>query len=403
MNRQTLSKSDSISTAREIAQSIAARATEIDEQAVFPAANLQEMKQSGLMGLIVPRHYGGEGASFAEMIKVAQILASACLSTGMIWAMHCQQVATLMDHAPEALKQKILPLVAAGKMFIASVTSEREKGGHLLTAHAPLIKIGEEFLLSRDAPVVTGGAFGDGYLITMRADENSPPSSVVLVFAERSQLEIETRSGWYPLGMRGTDSVAMLLKGRLPEDQIINPPGGFEQVAITTMIPVGHIAWAASWLGAAQGALNQMLGIFRDPQARKGYNLQSELFIARLARIRLQIDTVSAYLEQMTLEYASLRKKMQTEEVLRVSPRFNIRINNLKVLASELLFDAVNELMQLSGLRYGYLKNNRVSLERTFRDLRSASLMYTNDRLLMANGKLTLLDRDILAGSTDRL
>ena len=51
----------------------------------------------------------------------------------------------------------------------------------------------------------------------------------------------------------------------------------------------------------------------------------------------------------------------------------------LKVLASEQLFEVVNRLIQLAGLRYGYLKNSTVPLERTMRDLRSASLMYALD------------------------
>ena len=398
MNSLTPPLVNPIEIAREVARVIAAHAAKVDEQGIFPETGLQALKQSGLMGLIVPYEYGGLGASYEMMSQIAQILAGSCLSTGMIWAMHCQQVATITDHASEELRQKVLPMIANGKMFVASVTSEREKGGHLLTAYAPLMMADDEIVLVRDAPVVTGGAFGDGYLITMRASEDSPPSQVVLVFADRTQLEIEARSGWFPLGMRGTDSAAMTLKGHLPCTQVINPQGGFEHVAVSTMIPVGHIAWAASWLGATQAAFNQMLDIFRDPKARKGYNLQSDLFTTRLARIRLQIDTVRVYLQQVIQEYEDTRRYSDDENGKSkcASPSFNIRINNLKLLASEVLFDAINQLIQLSGLRYGYMRNERVCLERTFRDLRSASLMYSNDRLLVANGKLALLDRDAL-------
>src|SRR5260370_29257318 len=71
---------------------------------------------------------------------------------------------------------------------------------------------------------------------------------------------------------------------------------------------------------------------------------------------------------------------------------FQIHINTLKILAAELPFQAVDELIQLLGMRYGYMRNKRAPLERIFRDLRSASLMYSNDRLLIANGKLALVD-----------
>jgi acyl-CoA dehydrogenase len=43
-------------------------------------------------------------------------------------------------------------------------------------------------------------------------------------------------------------------------------------------------------------------------------------------------------------------------------------------------------------LAQGYMKNTALDLERVFRDLRSATLMYHNDRLLGANGKLILVE-----------
>lgn len=392
MNRTEHPALDPLAAAHEVAAVAAAHAADVDELGVFPEDGLRALKQSGLMGLIVPREYGGLGASYATMAEVAQVLSGACLSTGMIWAMHCQQVACVVDHAPEVLRRQVLPQIAAG-MFVASVTSEQEKGGHLLTAYAPLMVVGEELLLVRDAPVVTGGAYGDGYLITMRASEESPPSEVVLVFAERAQLEVEIRSDWHPLGMRGTQSVGISLKGCLPKEQVINPTGGFEHLAVSTMIPVGHIAWASAWLGAARGALLQMIDVFRDPKARKGYNLQSDLFATRLANVRLHIDTVGGYLQQVIQDYEKLLGDQGTDNPELRAPRFNIHVNNLKLLSSDMLFTAINQLVQLSGLRYGYERNNRVPLERIFRDLRSASLMYANDRLLVANGKLALLDR----------
>jgi len=45
------------------------------------------------------------------------------------------------------------------------------------------------------------------------------------------------------------------------------------------------------------------------------------------------------------------------------------------------------------------VRDARVALERRFRDLRSAALMYSNDRLYVANGKLTLVDPEFAPGS----
>ncbi len=74
----------------------------------------------------------------------------------------------------------------------------------------------------------------------------------------------------------------------------------------------------------------------------------------------------------------------------------SIQINNLKITASEMLHEAVDEMINLAGVKYGYTKNESIPLERTLRDIRSARLMYRNDLLLIANGKLCLFEKSLL-------
>lgn len=382
--------SDPIATALEIAPTIKAWSREVDDQAKFPVESLALLRRSGLMGILVPHRFGGGEASIDTIVRVAQIIAGACLSTGMIWGMHMQQVACLIDYADEVFKTRLLPRIAAGQVFIASITSEKGKGGHLLTAFAPLEYQDGQVVISREAPVCTGGAYGDGYLVTMRRSEDSPPEEVALVYAERDQLEVTSQGTWNALGMRGTQSVSMKICGMVPPDQILHAQGGFTQIALTTMVPFGHIAWASCWLGAVKSALRAMQQLLRDPQRRKGYPLQSDLFMEKWARIRLEIETIDAYLEKVTRTYGALRATGTIFTDYK-SPAYNIQINNLKILASEQLFKTTNHLIELAGLQYGYLKNDAIPLERVMRDLRSASLMYSNDRLLLANGRLALL------------
>jgi acyl-CoA dehydrogenase len=386
---------DVMAVAQTLRAALAARAAAADDHGAFPEEGLREIRKSGLMGLVVDRQYGGMGASFSTMAEVAQILAEGCTSTAMIWAMHCQQVATLADHGGFALRESVLPRIAAGELYIASVTSERNKAGELLTAIAPLLRDEDNWIVERDAPVVTGGANADAYLATMRASPEANPSDVVLVFVERAQMDIRLQSGWSAMGMRSTQSAGMSMKGAVPHSQLIVHARGFKQIAVATMVPVGHIAWAATWIGAARGAFRRLLALLRDPARRGSFPLQSELFVARLARARLALDTASAFLRQVTATYDRLRSQHGVDSDVFSSPWFNIHINGLKILASEKAFAVVDQLVQLAGLRHGYLKGSDIGLERCFRDLRSASLMYANDKLYVANGKLSLLDRDV--------
>jgi acyl-CoA dehydrogenase len=79
------------------------------------------------------------------------------------------------------------------------------------------------------------------------------------------------------------------------------------------------------------------------------------------------------------------------------APTHQIELNNLKIASSEVAFRVVDELVQLAGLREGYLEEGEMGLERVFRDVRSASLMYSNERLRQINGRLLLVEHSPMA------
>lgn len=383
--------------AEKVAVLLEANAPLIDENGLFPKENLTALKDSGLMGLLVPTKHGGLGGSIFELSRVAQILSSACLSTSMIWAMHSQQVATLINHGDSNLHKTILPNIAKGD-FIASVTTEYGKGGRLLSAESALIKDGLYYKLHRSAPVVTGGEYGDYYLITMRSSEDSGSNDVKLVLIKRTELDLNLENTkWDSLGMRGTQSVSVEINSVISNENIINNNVDFQYIAQKTMIPVGHIAWVSCWLGATKGVVEKVIRMIRNPKTRPStINLKSELLLEKIARIRMKIDVVDTFLNETIKEYNDYLNLKDIHVTSPKNRKFNIKINTLKILGSEQLYTAVNELIDLIGLASGYLKNDVVPLERTLRDLRSASLMYNNSRLLNSNGRLSLLDTNLI-------
>lgn len=372
---------------RQVLPVLAEHAPVVDRDAAFPEVALDALRRSGLMGLLVPKEHGGMGADLTAMSAVARQLAGECTSTAAVWAMHCQQVAAVVRAGDPELRADVLPRIARGEVYIASVTTERGKGGHLLTAEAPLRHLGGgRVLLQRDAPISTGALHADAFLVTMRASPDAAPSDVRLVWADRRDLTLQTHSDWDPMGMRGTHSVAVTLLGELDERNVISD---FREVALGTFVPAGHVAWASCWLGAAQGALRRALTLLRDPRQRRQFDLASDLLVTRLARVRLELDVVEAFLDRVLVTLRETSGSLAEIE----RPEYQIMINDLKLVASERALRAVDDLVELLGLRHGYLRSSPTGLERVLRDLRSASLMYANDRLLLANGRLTLLDR----------
>ncbi|MEU3574079.1 acyl-CoA dehydrogenase family protein [Kitasatospora sp. NPDC036755] len=361
-----------------------------DREAAFPVAALAELRATGLLGLLVPVEYGGLGGTVADLVEASIALGRVDMSVAMVFAMHGQQVAALVRHGGERLRAEVLPEVAAGRVYLASVTTEAGKGGHLLSAEAALAAADGELLVDRFAPIVTGGEHADAFLVTMLSPHATNPGQVSLVYARRDQLEIERSGDWQPLGMRASHSVALRLRGRVPEHQVVGAHGDFRSVVTGVFGPLAHLGWSACWLGTAAGALSRVLRLLRSPEGRKQSNLESELLLTRLSRARQRLDTVYALLVQT--------ERTVAEAADLTPPRIQLRLNALKITAAEECYAVVDELVDAVGMRHGYLKGSPTRLEQALRDLRSAVLNYSNDRLHLADGRLALLDPEVRFG-----
>lgn len=374
-----------IAAVREVAGEHAARH---DEAASFPVEALTAMRRTGLLGLLVPARYGGMDGGLLELVEAGEALAREDLSTALIFVMHCQQVAALACYADNKLAVELMPRIACGDVYLASITTEPDTSGHLLRAASGLREAGTGLLrLEREAPVVTGGGHADGFLVTTRV-ATAAPTAISLVYADRTQLEIAVAGDWQPLGMRATDSRPLRLTGTVPRHQVVGSLGNFREVALNVFAPTAHLGWAACWLGAAAGALSRTVRHLRGGAGTRGADPTSELLLARLARVRSRLDTVNGLLRH-TLDIVAGRGRDLS------LPSVQLLLNTLKIVTAEQCHIAVDELIALAGMKLGYLRGSPLRLERALRDLRSAPLNYDNDRLLLANGRLSLLDPEV--------
>jgi acyl-CoA dehydrogenase len=384
----TMTRAGTVTAGAEAAVELRELARQLDVTGDPGGLGIGILRQHGLMSYLVPVRLGGSGGTVAGMLDIAERLGGACLGTAIVWVMHCQMVAVVDQYAAEPLRSRILTDLAAGQQFLASVTTEPGKGGHILSAMASISSASGRLRFTRQAPVVSGGRYADAYLVTMRRSLETSPDDVVLLFFRREQADCSVDRVLDMLGMRAAGNVAMTLEADLPADHLIDPSGGFARIATRTMAPLGHLGWAAAWVGAAREALRQVLVQMRD-HGPGGRVRRTDLALYHTATARREIDIAEAIVIGALAEYTAREGTRGLD-----SPSFQVLINNVKLTASEHSFSAVNRLVDVAGMHAGYCRSADcgVPLELILRDLRSASLMYANDRLIQANGKLALLD-----------
>jgi acyl-CoA dehydrogenase len=223
----------------------------------------------------------------------------------------------------------------------------------------------------------------------MRSAEDRHEHDVRLVLVTREDAGMTVTGNWNAMGARGTRSVPVTFDLLVDNNRVFKKP--FRQIAVQTLIPAAHLGWSAVWYGAARGAFRRFVRQLRQPENKFRAQLQSDLFLSRLADLRVSLDLMDSMITRAAARIDSLRHS-NADVASYENITLHISLNNVKIAASRLAFEVVDRLIELCGLAQGYMKNTALDLERVFRDLRSATLMYHNDRLLGANGKLILVE-----------
>lgn len=373
--------------AASVAAEVAGRhADSVDRDARFPAESFAALKDARLLGAMVPRDFGGEGASLTDMAEVAHALAQQCPSSGLIFAMHQIQVACLVRHGQgSAWHRDFMARLAAEQLLLASATTEAGIGGDVRSSACSVEGDGEGFRLEKQATVISYGAEADAILVTARRKPDSPPSDQIIVPVLKDQLRLEEIGNWDTLGMRGTRSIGYHLRAEGLRAQIMPLP--YADISAQTMLPVTHILWSSAWLGIASDAVARA-GAFLRAEARKRPGTQPP-GARRLAEVTARLQTMRGMVRGAIAQF---EEASDSPDRL-TSMGFAVAMNTLKMSAAEMVVRIVEQAMLVAGLS-AYRNDSPYSLGRHLRDAHSAPLMISNDRVLGNTANLLLAHKD---------
>jgi acyl-CoA dehydrogenase len=365
---------DWLARARAAAAVAKAHAGAVDAEARFPEEAFAELRKQRLLGIMVPKSLGGEGAGLAVVADICYILGQACASTGLIYAMHQVKMGCVVRHAAGTLGvERILRRAAAEQFLMASSTTEGQAGGNVRASEAPVERVGAEITLERKATVISYAMEADGIVTTARRSADAQPSDQVLVVLLKSDYTLERLQAWNTLGMRGTHSEGFTLRARAPADQVMSEP--YERIHSQTMVPFAHIAWGSVWAGIAAAATAKAQAFVRH-SARQS-NGQMPPGAAQFTQAVSSLRALRALLASALRGYEAV---MSDEKAI-AALEFQSMITLTKVQASELAAATVMSALRACGLT-GYRNDSEFSIGRHLRDVLSAPLMINNERIL---------------------
>jgi len=349
-------------------------ASAVDAESRFPVEAFEAVKAHRLLGIMVPKSLGGEGAGIAEVADVCYLLGQSCASTGMIYAMHQVKVACIIRHMHgSATLERILRKLCAEQLLLASSTTEGKGGGNVRSSEAAIEYQDGRISLERVASVISYGAHADGVVTTARRAADAAAADQVLVVFLKSDYVLTRMQGWNTLGMRGTCSDGYTLKASGAVEQIIPEP--YESIHPQTMVPFAHLLWGSVWTGIAASAVGRAQAFIRHVMRQA--NGQLPPGAAQFTKAVTALRTLRGVL---ATSLRIFQRNMADPKALS-SLEFQSMINTTKVEVSELANSVVLSAMRACGLS-GYRCDGEFSIERQLRDVLSAPIMIHNDRIL---------------------
>ncbi|HFB67222.1 MAG TPA: acyl-CoA dehydrogenase [Aeromonadales bacterium] len=207
-----------MSLCHQLAEVFKTRASKYDDEGSFPVENFADLKATGLLGMMVPKEYGGWGCNFLTYSKALEILATGDASTSLAFNMHNITVGSLAE-IPEApaddrrsgainnFREWIFEQAVKEKKLFASAASEPGIGAHFSKLKSSYRRTENGFILNGTKSFVSMAGYADYYVVAAKAEHSkSATAAVSFLIVDRNAPGSSMDNIWNVMGMRSTST-----------------------------------------------------------------------------------------------------------------------------------------------------------------------------------------------------
>ena len=334
------------------------RAAEIDESGAFPLDVVRAAAGRGLLGVTIPKAYGGGARDYVSYALAIEAVARASATVAVSLSVTNSLVAEVIAHAGRApQKEKWLRALATGEAIGAFALSEPEAGTDAANQQTKAVRS------------------SDGYRITGRKVwvANADAAAVAIVFAStrpglRGQgvtaflvpldsAGITRTARADSLGVRGLGCMDLDFDVHVADEQVLGAVDQGFRLAMWAL-QGGRVAIAAQALGIGRAALDEAIAHAKSRQTFGRPIASYQAIQWMIADTATELDAA----RMLTLKAAAARDRQEKSA---------LEASMAKLAASEAAHKAADKAMQIlasAGYRRGSVA------ERLFRDVRATEI-----------------------------
>lgn len=330
-------------------------ASKWDEEERFPQPMVRRAAELGLLGLTIPKVYGGAGLGPVEAIVTIEELAKGCANTAeVVFDALIGPMQVIAHFGTEEQRRAILPRAARGELLIGIGITEAHAGSGATDMLSRARIEGDAVVLNGTKVYVEDVSAMNAFLIYTKFDDQPGAKSIGGVLVEKGTPGFTIGPPRKKMGTRGCIQADLHFKDcRVPRANVIVGPGDFGKLmAAFNLERCGN---AAMSVGIAGAALEEAIA-YAKRRTQFGRDLcEFQGLQWAFARMAMRVDAARLLLYRAVSNAATGLPSA-------------LEASMAKAFANEMAVEVTNGALQMFG-GLGYLRE--CPLERMVRDARA--------------------------------
>lgn len=358
-----------------VQQKVLPRAAQIDREGVYPEDMFQLLREQGLIGMAIPKEYGGSGSGVLSFCLVLEEIAKVCYNTAYILVMTFVPASCLLEAGNETQKEFYLNRLASGKYRGAFAVTEPNAGSDIGAIRTKAVKVNNSYILNGRKCFITNSTVADFIICFAKTDPDAGRSGLSAFIVDKNTPGLSIGKIEDKMGGKGVPSAEIILEDcHVPEENLLGKENGGFKIALRSFNRSRPVIGARA-VGLAQGALDFAVGYTKQREAfgRPISKFQGLQFM--IADMAMQIEAARQLVYKAAWLVDQGKTDLKTAGIIAMAKCFSTDV------AMKVAIDAA----QLLGA-YGYVKD--YPLERYIRDAKSMQIVEgTNQiqRVIIAN------------------
>lgn len=234
-------------------------AAETDRTGEYPAGTISKMFDLNVMGMCVPKEFGGVGADTTSATICIEEISKCCPATADIIAGHnglcCEPIAV---HGTDEQKKKYLPMLTKGGKIGAFALTEPNAGSDASGIQSVAYLEGKHYVLNGAKIFITNGYVADVFVVFAKTDTTAKGTRGISAFiVEKDFPGFLVGKHEDKMGIRGAPTAEIVFQDCIvPKENLLGKEGGGFAIAMQAL-DGGRIGIAAQALGIAEGAMDE--------------------------------------------------------------------------------------------------------------------------------------------------